>query len=777
MRRSKRPRKTNPKYANDGWNKETLRVLRTDSQSSGSSPSDQYEEEDSGDEANGTSSEAANLASRDSSLQPSNPPFSEADDGMTLSSDNDTAFSKPPRAPRQQHLNSTKLETRSRGLPKVDRPKDYSLLFSDQVEDLADAISARDTWLNGRDITLPSQSTLDDMIRPVESSADSIPTKDDNVFQQILSGQLTELVDTETEKQVHIFNENSQPHGIVLGPDSRQHKYHLDPNCAVDFGLAWTRDPVSPRYESAHLAPEYRYREGWLINLGEKVQTLAWAPSHTDGSQFLAVSVRATPTQRHVVPQDFNHSPAFHPSPPYSALIQIWRFDTLNLPQSSLRTLNMSAHPRVAANIVADWGDIRQVAWRPLDSLPQPELSKDKIKGCFQGVLAVLSSDGHVRTLAVSIPLEQEARPVNLLAKRTFHDFFLPSNAIFTALAFASATDLVLGTSSGEIHIYDLSKPSTTSYFSHQVHATYIVSLSCASSTDYSLVPYVASLSATGILTLTDLRSPYSDTVSNYRSSFPMPGSLMYNHFARGFITLSDTASSHNATDSTSTINSFSLRSFHSSTRVAKLPEDTGAATILAGSFWHPCILAGTSRGDLYATNHLWKTLPQTRGDSRLTTTSQRLATARGTPVYLQMVCGYEWRPVAHAIGDQGQVSMMTHPAASAEIDHTTSDPSYKLYHGIPTRQGVSRFSEGFLPTKMDLGHTPASRKRSSTAKTEAAAAGGPGVTLFEEEQALTALDWNPNQTCAGLAAVGWASGILRVQDLTHDYDGSLQGE
>lgn len=771
MRRSKRSRKTNPKYVNDGWNKETLRVLRTDSQSSGSSPSD-HDEEDSGIEDNGTSSEAADLASHASLLQPSNPPSSDEDGGLTLSSDDDTAFPKPPRTPRQQHLNPAKLEARSRGLPKVDRPRDYSLLFGDQVQDLADALSARDTWLNGRDITLPSRSTLGDANRHIKSSADTVLTKDDHVLQQTIAGQLIDSLAVEAVKQIHNFNQNTQHHGIVLGPESRKQNYDLDLNDAVDLGLAWTKEHLSPGNENVHPAPESRYREGWLINLGEKVQTLAWAPSHPECSQFLAVAARATPAQRDVVPRDLNPSPAFHPSPPYSALIQIWRFDTLNLPQSSLQTLNMSTRPRIAANILADWGDIRQLAWRPLEPLPQPDSSK-KTKDCFQGVLAVLSSDGHVRTIAVSIPLEQQDRPVSFVVKKTLHDFLPPPAAIFTSLAFASATDLVLGTSSGEIRIYDLAIPSATAYFSHQVQATYIVSLSCTSSTDPGLVSYVASLSATGILTLTDLRSPYSDTVSVYRSSFSMPGSMIYNPFTRGFLTLSDAASSHNATDSTSTINSFSLRSFHASTRVAKFPEDTGAATVLAGSMWHPCILAGTSRGDLYATNHLWKTLPQTRGDSRATTSSRRFTTARGASIYLQLVCGYEWRPLSHARVDPGQASSPTRPPISVDADGNTPDPLYNLYHGVPTRPGLSRFTEGFLPTKMDLGHTPASRKSSSKAKADSTDVGGAGDTLFEEEQALTAIDWNPNQACAGLAAVGWGSGILRVQDLTHDYAGN----
>lgn len=39
-------------------------------------------------------------------------------------------------------------------------------------------------------------------------------------------------------------------------------------------------------------------------------------------------------------------------------------------------------------------------------------------------------------------------------------------------------------------------------------------------------------------------------------------------------------------------------------------------------------------------------------------------------------------------------------------------------------------------------------------------------VTIYEEETHVTALSWNPNQSCAGWAAAGLGCGLLRIEDL-----------
>lgn len=38
--------------------------------------------------------------------------------------------------------------------------------------------------------------------------------------------------------------------------------------------------------------------------------------------------------------------------------------------------------------------------------------------------------------------------------------------------------------------------------------------------------------------------------------------------------------------------------------------------------------------------------------------------------------------------------------------------------------------------------------------------------TVREEEEGVTQIEWNPNLACGGWVAVGWGSGLVRVQDL-----------
>lgn len=39
-------------------------------------------------------------------------------------------------------------------------------------------------------------------------------------------------------------------------------------------------------------------------------------------------------------------------------------------------------------------------------------------------------------------------------------------------------------------------------------------------------------------------------------------------------------------------------------------------------------------------------------------------------------------------------------------------------------------------------------------------------ITIYDEQQHVIATNWNPNQHCAGWAAAGLGSGLVRVEDL-----------
>ena len=75
---------------------------------------------------------------------------------------------------------------------------------------------------------------------------------------------------------------------------------------------------------------------------------------------------------------------------------------------------------------------------------------------------------------------------------------------------------------------------------------------------------------------------------------------------------------------------------------------------------------------------------------------------------------------------------------------------------GQGPRQGMSRITEGYKGEKVDLTVKPGEKKESVAES-----------TTYEEETAVTALGWNPNDSgCGGWLAVGWGSGLVRIQDM-----------
>ena len=72
---------------------------------------------------------------------------------------------------------------------------------------------------------------------------------------------------------------------------------------------------------------------------------------------------------------------------------------------------------------------------------------------------------------------------------------------------------------------------------------------------------------------------------------------------------------------------------------------------------------------------------------------------------------------------------------------------------GQGPRQGMSRITEGYKGEKVNFGV----KTKDSVAES----------TIYEEETAVTALSWNPNNPwCGGWLAVGWGSGLVRIQDM-----------
>jgi hypothetical protein len=209
--------------------------------------------------------------------------------------------------------------------------------------------------------------------------------------------------------------------------------------------------------------------------------------------------------------------------------------------------------------------------------------------------------------------------------------------------------------------------------------------------------------------------------------------------FTRSFVAAVDRSGNGQIENAATFLVCYHIRQFPSLVKLAKLPHQSGAATALAGSKWHPCILVGNAEGQVLATNYLRRVLPHRKTDH-----------GKVVGAYLQKICGYGWRPLTQAELDKDA------PRSAEEDD---------LFHGHDVRPGMSRFHEGFKPEKIEVGNFhPSGRKGKKKHDKELS-----GEAVFEEEQAVTAIEWNPNAAYAGIVATGWGSGTVRVQDLTYD--------
>lgn len=72
-------------------------------------------------------------------------------------------------------------------------------------------------------------------------------------------------------------------------------------------------------------------------------------------------------------------------------------------------------------------------------------------------------------------------------------------------------------------------------------------------------------------------------------------------------------------------------------------------------------------------------------------------------------------------------------------------------------RTGVCRITEGYKAEEVFVGQKSRSGPTRELVMT---------TTMYEEETAVTALAWNPNVSCGGWLAVGWGSGLVRIQDV-----------
>lgn len=772
-RRTGRRRKANTKYLNDGWDKETLKLLRESSESSGSSPPptvDGSQEPDNEFHGHGkTPTEHVVLSDDDDVMSVVADGKSAATSDVVTSEDDvvdtsrrvkrtHTEFSDWENDPKQPVFGGHTRGIAYTNFQTLSQDVAYQHTFGPELEDLEPILRARDIWMHARDVTFPSRTSLNQQIEhTVETERDHVvPTADST--QDVVAPRNSSFSQS-LEPHANIASKkkyiNVPPaHDVVLGPWQKQRIHSISSLEAINFGEAWpvadlnvndipTNINTSVASEEGNnigaakgveqqVAPDVTspktksYHEGWLLNTGAKVQTLAWAPQRGT-TQYLAIACRSSDKQRAMAPPTSeSRGPAFVPTAQYPANIQLWAIHPMANTDSTSSRLDLSAAPDLVKVLCTDYGDIKQLVWSPLTY----------INDTGENRLAVVSSDGCVRVISVPehhSPSEDTSTFVQI--RNPAYVLTPAENAIFTTAAFASATDLLLGTSDGAVHIYDIASdqvtPSEDPHIRVDLTNTYIMGL-CPSFPS-TLPIFLATLSASSDFLLTDLRNPQHDRIHLHQTHLPTRN-LFYSPMTRCWLTTINSSSTTESESRTrSSVVAHNLRHFHRPIPIADLPKGSGTITSMAGSPWHPCLLTGTSAGLIYGTNVIRRIIPTALPPAK-----------NHTIGYLQKLCEYEWRPVK-------------------EIENSARN--IDVFHGRDARAGVSRFYEGFQPQKIE-DPTPIvpGRKNKVTERDES-----PEQVVFEEEQAVTAIAWNPNRECAGWAAMGWGSGVVRIQDLAVD--------
>jgi len=645
----------------------------------------------------------------------------------------------------------------------------YIQNYGPDLDDLYPIIQSRDVWhINSRDVTLPSRQSIISALKllpkgylkpPLSVQPKSTAKETSN---NGLASLQTASIISHDDAYAKKYLEVSPSHDIVLGPWGTARKFRLEYMQPLDVSQAWTRSqPLGERLPISD-ADRNAWHKGWLLNFSARPQHLAWAPVESE-NQFLAVALKCSQAQRDAAPLvPIKLAPAFSPSPAFPSQVQIWRIKAILTNQHTPAFVDYDTPPQLSQVLCTKWGNILRIEWSPLlDAVSLPSSSQRR--------LTLLSSDGCVRL--VNIDLEDHAETKYLECQQPDLIAQPPSHTIHTTFCWASSHDLIIGGADGAVRVYNCETSDTTGilqpYLTVQVHNTYVMAVSVPMETPH----FLCSTSASGEMTLTDLRSPTIDRLPIHKARLPTRN-LSYLPFARMFVTTND-ASGNSQTDGTalSTIVCHSLRHFYASKTILKLPEASGITTCLATSQFHPCLLVANAQGSVWASNHLRRCLPMAAGTAIDISGSG----------WMQKIYEYDWQPLTPSPPSQHPLSEGPPTADQTPTHQFISPPTLPptnprpkieidIYHGADVKPGISRLHEGFRPERIEVA---APHKKPSKPTLQDAVPSSDKLAsaqlIFHEEQGVSAMSWNPNPRFAGWCAVAWGSGVVRIGDLAHD--------
>ncbi|KAJ9352736.1 putative transcription factor TFIIIC complex subunit Tfc6 [Paecilomyces variotii] len=528
-------------------------------------------------------------------------------------------------------------DTHSRGIwnatEHVGKSTHIKLVFGTDDRDRLAMAYARDRWFRGIDSGFPTRTSLDEAqtmssygygptfgIHPDDAEREAT-TGWDWYYQEDIGGrfrkrQRVEKIQEEDARSQYLPRAGQRKHTVMVGPTDARKTYELGQFEVLNFGDAWgeakarnkkgaaTSEDSESRASSSRASAasdkssgKKKMREGWILNLGNKIQCLAWAPNQSGLTQYLAIVVPITQEQKDAYPKptEPKGAPAFTPSEGTPAALQIWAFKARK-GDSFTRELDTSVRPKLRMVICTDWGDLRRIHWCQMPRQSREEDDEDVSKNL--GLLAGVWADGRVRVLDIKLSRNPDSTEFYKMHSPAFES--KPPSTICTCMTWLSPTDIAVGCANGFLAVWSIlpaqdEKPGTEAlpYIYQRYHTTYVLSVDSAYPTHAHLV---ATTSMDGETRLSSLLDHQKDTVETTRMRMGS-AQLSYSPFLQAFF----------SSDENDFARLLAVRRFFSTTAVARLPSTVTA--LAQCSSWHPSALLGCASGSVIAANPLRRLL------------------------------------------------------------------------------------------------------------------------------------------------------------------------
>ncbi|KAG9756869.1 hypothetical protein KCU73_g4700, partial [Aureobasidium melanogenum] len=536
------------------------------------------------------------------------------------------------------------------------------------------------------------------------------------------------------EARVYISPAANQTCQVLMGPYKRQSLFELKLHASLDLNDPWI--PQASSVNTPAPAQDAKsQRNGWMLNLGEKIQHLEWAPNLSGSRQFLAVTTSPL-IGSDSEEQNFSapYAPAFAPRPPSKSSIQIWEFCA-----TSQGRIDATCAPILRKVICSEWGDVKTFRWCPM---PRHSLAEQTSERLNLGLLAGIWADGALRVLDVFVPAKDVGETeYELVSSAAFTA--QPPNTICTCLTWLSSTSVIAGCANGCIGVWNIPSSLQTASRGDQRNAnaepliyssispTYILNVT----TCYPSRPNIMiSSSMSGHIQMTDLMEMTSKATmapaATVRASRSRVGRsvLVWHEFAQVILTVDDNF----------TLVAFPIRRFF---RQISFTRYKSSVACLAHSPVHPFVMAGCIGGEAISNNPL------------------RRAYENKVPIWNQTWFTHEWRQrrrsteKSTSIGASNGDEVMT-DAPNEPEDHVTSTKSA----ADSTPQEISRVLEGFKCKEIKLFNTEDAFTHREN--------GAVYSTVYDLKTSIKSMSWNPNLHVGGWIAAGIANGFVRVEDI-----------